>query len=134
MAGLALAWFLNYRARQEQIRYKLRLAALDAEKDKEMNERRQSFFTHITHEFRTPLTLIINPIKSLMQRNLEGVDRDELNFAYRNARRLLSLVDQLLLFRKTESETGQTHPVMLDFRELGHDTFLNFCQQARARA
>ena len=134
MAGLALAWYLNYRARQEQIRYKLRLAALDAEKDKEMNERRQSFFTHITHEFRTPLTLIINPIKSLMQRNLEGVDRDELNFAYRNARRLLSLVDQLLLFRKTESETGQTHPVMLDFRELGHDTFLNFCQQARARA
>jgi signal transduction histidine kinase/DNA-binding response OmpR family regulator/streptogramin lyase len=133
LVGGALALYLNYKSRQEQIRYKLRLAELDAEKEKEMNERRQSFFTHITHEFRTPLTLIINPIKSIMQRDVEGVDRDELNFIYRNARRLLSLVDQLLLFRKTESETGKMKPMLIDLRELGHDVFLNFCQQARAR-
>jgi signal transduction histidine kinase/AraC-like DNA-binding protein/streptogramin lyase len=133
LVGGALAMYLQYKTRQAQIRYKLRLAALDAEKEKEMNERRQSFFTHITHEFRTPLTLIINPIKSLMQRDLAGVDRDELNFVYRNARRLLSLVDQLLLFRKTESETGAMNPVMIDLRELGHDVYLNFGQQAKAR-
>ncbi len=133
LGGGALALYLNYKSRQEMIRYQLRLAALDAEKEKEMNERRQSFFTHITHEFRTPITLIINPIKSLMQRNIEGVDRDELNFVYRNARRLLSLVDQLLLFRKTESETGEMNPVKIDVKELGHDVFLNFGQQAKAR-
>lgn len=128
-----LAWFVGYKSRQAKMRYKLRLAELDAEQEKEMNERRQSFFTHITHEFRTPLTLIINPIKSLMQRDIEGVDRDELNFVYRNARRLLSLVDQLLLFRKTESETGAMNPVSIDLKELGHDVYLNFCQQAKSR-
>ena len=133
MGAGALAWYVHYKSRQAQIRYKLSLAELAAEQEKEMNERRQSFFTHITHEFRTPITLIINPIKSLMQRDVEGVDRDELNFVYRNARRLLSLVDQLLLFRKTESETGAMNPVQIDLKELGHDVYQNFCQQARAR-
>ena len=133
LGGGALALYLQYKTRQAQIQYKLRLTKLDAEKEKEMNERRQSFFTHITHEFRTPLTLIINPIKSLMQRDLAGVDREELNLVYRNARRLLSLVDQLLLFRRAESETGAMNPVMIDLRELAHDVYLNFGQQAKAR-
>lgn len=133
MAGTAVYFYLNYRAQQADLRYKVKLAAIDAEKEKEINEKRQSFFTNISHEFRTPLTLIINPLKDLVDRDPVGGDRDALNFVYRNAKRLLSLVDQLLLFRKTESETGTMKLAMLNFRELCQDTYLNFSQMAKSR-
>jgi signal transduction histidine kinase len=45
------------------LKYEVKVAQLSAEKDKELNERKLSFFTNISHEFRTPLTLIINPGK-----------------------------------------------------------------------
>lgn len=125
--------FYRYRMQQAKLTYKIKLAELNAEKEKEINEKRQSFFTNITHEFRTPLTLIINPVKDLLKQEEETEEKEELNVVYRNARRLLSLVDQLLLFRKTESETGKLRVSSFNFYDLSHDVYLYFKQQAKAR-
>ncbi|WP_449436606.1 histidine kinase dimerization/phospho-acceptor domain-containing protein [Pedobacter steynii] len=61
-----------------------------------------SFFTNISHEFRTPLSLIINPVKDLIEKsgNRSSEDIEELGFIHRNARRMLSLIDQLLLLER----------------------------------
>jgi signal transduction histidine kinase/ligand-binding sensor domain-containing protein/DNA-binding response OmpR family regulator len=123
----------RYRIQQTDLKYKVKIAQLNAEKEKEVNEKRQSFFTNITHEFRTPLTLIINPVKDLLKRDDNKEEKDELNAVYRNARRLLSLVDQLLLFRKTESETGKLQVTAINFYDLAHDAYLYFKQQAKTR-
>jgi signal transduction histidine kinase/ligand-binding sensor domain-containing protein/DNA-binding response OmpR family regulator len=106
------------------------------DKEKELNERRLSFFTNISHEFRTPLTLIINPVKELMEDKAGSHEtgRDSLQIVYRNARRMLGLVDQLLLFRKAESHAGKMVVQELNFYELCREVYFCFVQQARSHS
>nr|WP_294941768.1 two-component regulator propeller domain-containing protein [uncultured Mucilaginibacter sp.] len=130
--GLVIYYYLQYRANQANLKYEIKLAQLSAEKDKELNERKLSFFTNISHEFRTPLTLIINPIKELLYHERE-VDTSSLNIVYRNAKRLLSLVDQLLLFRKADSDAGTLTIYRLNIVELCKEVFLCFTHQAKAK-
>lgn len=132
-ASLAYVYY-RYRTRQAKLEYEIKVAHINAEKEKEINEKRQSFFTNISHEFRTPLTLIINPVKDLLKKEpKEAKQHSELNVVYRNARRLLSLVDQLLLFRKAENNADQLRVTKLNFYELCKEVFLCFIQQAKSK-
>ncbi|MDR6941638.1 hybrid sensor histidine kinase/response regulator transcription factor [Mucilaginibacter pocheonensis] len=130
--GLVVYYYLLYRTNQARLKYEIKITQLSAEKDKELNEKKLSFFTNISHEFRTPLTLIINPIKELLYHEHE-VDTSNLNIVYRNAKRLLSLVDQLLLFRKADSESGKLTIFRLNIVELSKEVFLCFTYQAKAK-
>jgi signal transduction histidine kinase/ligand-binding sensor domain-containing protein/CheY-like chemotaxis protein/AraC-like DNA-binding protein len=117
--------------------YKIQLAETEVEKirlekEQEINDRRLSFFTNITHEFRTPISLIINPAKELLQRsNIPKKEQGALKVVYRNARRLLNLVDQLLLFRKAEAGADRLRIVKLDLAILCKEVFLAFEHQAQ---
>ncbi len=92
----------NYNDRL-RLRNSLEIARIDKEKETELTEAKLKFFTNISHEFRTPLTLILTPIKELLgQDNLPGKITDKLSYAHRNASRLLSLTNQLLDFRKAD--------------------------------
>ncbi|QJB31138.1 response regulator [Chitinophaga oryzae] len=124
----AIYLYTRYKAREERLKYDIKLAHLEKEKEKELNEKKLSFFTNISHEFRTPLTLIINPLKELLHKN----DRD-LGIVYRNARRLLSLVDQLLLFRKADQGGDQLKIAPLDIVNLCQEVYLCFSQQAKTK-
>lgn len=62
-----------------------------------------SFFTNITHEFRTPITLIIGPIERALKLSYNPQVIEQLHFVDRNSKYLLSLVNQLMDFRKVES-------------------------------
>lgn len=64
---------------------------------------RIAFFTNITHEFRTPITLIIGPIERALKLSTNPKVIEQLNYVERNSRYLLSLVNQLMDFRKIES-------------------------------
>ncbi len=90
-----LAW--GYRWKMEQNRKRM-----ENEKYKELEEMKYRFFTNISHEFRTLLTLIITPIGSILKRTTDGETRHQLNDVSRNAGDLLQLVNQLLDFRKME--------------------------------
>ncbi|MBN2274591.1 MAG: response regulator [Bacteroidales bacterium] len=70
----------------------------------EMDQMKTRFFSNISHEFRTPLSLIMSPIEEmLLQENIEEKDRDHLEIMYRNAVRLLGLVNQLLDLSKIDA-------------------------------
>lgn len=125
----AIYGYIKYKAREERLKYEIKLAHLENEKEKELNEKKLSFFTNISHEFRTPLTLIINPLKELLQNR----DYPDLSVVYRNARRLLSLVDQLLLFRKADREADQLNLSRLDIVHLCKEVYLCFSEQARIK-
>ena len=75
---------------------------LENEKYKELEEMKYRFFTNISHEFRTLLTLIITPIGSILKRTSDAETRSQLNDVSKNAGDLLQLVNQLLDFRKME--------------------------------
>lgn len=134
----ALYAIFSYRIRQTRLSYEIMLARENEkrqkaiqEKERQIHNNRLEFFTSISHEFRTPLSLIINPVKDMLMRE-HHEDIKELNIVHRNARRLLSLVDQLLLFRKADSGLGQMSVVPLDIRDLCSDIFQCFVQQARS--
>lgn len=122
--------YVVYSKRQERLKYEVKLAHLENEKEKELTEKKISFFTHISHEFRTPLTLIINPLKDLVSSNTNEKAKKDIFMVYRNARRLLSLVDQLLLFRKVESIGQQLRIEKFDMVEACHEVFLSFSHHA----
>ncbi len=63
------------------------------------------FFTNISHEFKTPLTLILNPLEKLMKEDMGGSYKKEKYYQlmYKNAKRLLRLINELIDYRKVSS-------------------------------
>ena len=127
-------FFMMFKVRQARLLYKVKLARLNAQKEHEINEKKLSFFTDVSHEFRTPLSLIINPLKDVLSKTENETGKKELNIVYRNARRLLSLVDQLLLFRKADTETDKLKISLTNFKNLCYEVYLCFVQQAKSKS
>ncbi|AYD48261.1 hybrid sensor histidine kinase/response regulator [Arachidicoccus soli] len=131
--GMAVYLYLRYRQNQIRLTYEMRITKMNADAEKEMNERKISFFTNISHEFRTMLTLIVNPIKELMKSD-DGTEKPvEIQIAYKNSRRMLSLVGQLLLFRKVDVEEYELKISRLNLYEIGKDVFDSFIYQAKTK-
>lgn len=81
---------------------KLELEEMSA-KAQSANEAKVNFFTNMSHEFRTPLTLILGPLEELLNNTKNSVAQNRsLQLIYKNAIRLLRLVNQLIDFRKIE--------------------------------
>lgn len=74
-----------------------------SKKVQELTVDKLTFFTNITHEFRTPLTLIVGPIERALKLSYNPQVIEQLHFVERNSKYLLSLVNQLMDFRKVES-------------------------------
>lgn len=83
-------------------RQKVQLSRM-AHKVQELTLDKIAFFTNITHEFRTPITLIIGPIERALKLSYNPQVIEQLNFVERNSKYLLSLINQLMDFRKVES-------------------------------
>jgi signal transduction histidine kinase/ligand-binding sensor domain-containing protein/DNA-binding response OmpR family regulator len=81
---------------------------LEQHKEKEISEMKLRFFTNVSHELRTPLTLISSPLEELLSSSAIPLPiREKLALMNRHTNKLLSLVSQLLDFRKTESGNMQ---------------------------
>lgn len=99
--GIGMLAYLYYRMNKKQ---REKLLMLAVEKDKEIYQSKIEFFTHMIHEIRTPLTLILAPLENVMRST--GSVREvmpQLLVIERNGKRLLNLVNQLMDFRKVES-------------------------------
>jgi ligand-binding sensor domain-containing protein/signal transduction histidine kinase/DNA-binding response OmpR family regulator len=99
LAALAIAGvyaFYRYRTR-------LKMRQLEESKREEMHRLQLQFFTNISHEFRTPLSLIMGPLEKLMKENVRPSLQHHYNLMHRNAQRLLSLINELMDFNKLES-------------------------------
>ena len=81
---------------------KLEMEKVKHEQEQQLSEMKLRFFTDISHEFRTPLTLILGPIKEVLD---ENPGNKRLNVVYKNAKRLMALVNQLLEFRRLDADT-----------------------------
>ncbi|MGV3602112.1 MAG: substrate-binding domain-containing protein [Dyadobacter fermentans] len=105
-----------------------------AEKAQEATESKFRFFTNISHEFRTPLTLILGPVEELLrQKNESPAVRKNLSLVQKNATRLLWLVNQLMDFRKIESGKIRLQVSGNDMVAFVRELMLPFDQVARKR-
>ena len=96
LIGGAIFWIISRKMKRDRQR-------MEVEKNKELEEMKYRFFTNITHEFRTLLTLIITPVGSVLKRTADEETRQQLKGVSKNAGDLLQLVNQLLDFRKMET-------------------------------
>lgn len=100
LAGVAYGAirFLRYRLRMQ---HEIRISKFERRKTEELNHAKLQFFTNVTHELMTPLTIIITSLDSLRS---TSTDREALyNVISVNATRLMRLIQQILEFRKVES-------------------------------
>ncbi|MFL5742984.1 MAG: substrate-binding domain-containing protein [Flavisolibacter sp.] len=111
----------------------------------EANEAKLNFFTNISHEFRTPLSLILGPLESILKNpKLPSSIKQNLEFINKNVLRLLRLVNQLMDFRKiehgkmklraTENDLGEfVNEITETFRALAQKKSISFNLSVRER-
>ena len=112
-----------------------RIELLEMEKEREIYHAKIEFFTNVAHEIRTPLTLIKLPLDKLMkdQNQLPGIV-ENLRIMDKNTNRLIDLTNQLLDFRKTETNKFSLNFVKTDISELIRETAVNFQPAAEEKA
>ena len=80
----------------------LRIERFKMRQQEELTQAKMGFFTNISHEFRTPLTLIIGPLEQMMETETDPEKQQLHSMMHRNAERLLRLINQILELRKLE--------------------------------
>jgi signal transduction histidine kinase/ligand-binding sensor domain-containing protein/CheY-like chemotaxis protein len=101
-------------------------------KVREINQKQLSFFTNISHEFRTPLTLIISPLERLIDKFKNDNETENiLKILNRNAQRLLLLINQLLEIRKIETGNQELRVELTDVKAFLLEIFNSFNELAR---
>ncbi len=101
MAVLYYIW--QYNNKKLELKHRLEFEFLHSKKLAELNHLKSKFFANISHEFRTPLTLIIGPLEDLLQNGNDKQFRKVLPEMYRNSKRLLRLINQLLDLSKLDA-------------------------------
>ena len=99
----------------------------ESQQKQAMNEERLRFFTNITHELRTPLTLILGPIDDLMEdRDLTQQSRRRVAMIQKSAERLRNLINEILEFRKTQTQNRRLTVARGDIGQFVRETCLNY--------
>ncbi len=93
----------RYEMNRLRLKDRLRLERVGAEKLRELDQLKSRFFANISHEFRSPLTLIVGPLQQMMERLPDEESQRMLGMMQRNARRLLRLINQLLDLSKLDA-------------------------------
>lgn len=122
LAGLLVGSVVyRYRRKKEEERQLFYL-----KKEQEEYESKINFFTFLTHEIRTPLTLIIGPLNQMLKTKEAQIWHPELEMMNRNAHNLLHLADELLTVQKIENQAYCLQPVQLNLTETIHHVVENF--------
>ncbi len=103
-----------------------KLARLKLQHLRHMDEVKLKFLTDMSHELRTPLALIISPLSVMIGKETDSEHLSRLQLIYRNARRLLSLVNQSLDLRNIEEHTASLQLTTADFVVFAGNICQNF--------
>jgi len=99
---------------------------------RELDQMKIRFLTNLSHEFRTPISLIMGPVDNLLSRPHAESESGQLRMIRRNGRRLLNLVNQLLDFRKMEENELSLHPAdgeAISFIKEAFDSFKDLSEK-----
>lgn len=123
--GIFIIW-KRYKSHIE-IKHKAKIERLMHEKDMNLNRTRLQFFTNISHEFRTPLTLILGPLESMIEsNNFSNEDKKRFTVMHRNADRLLRMVNEIMDLRKIDNNKMTLNLTKGDMVSFIKEIFDNF--------
>ncbi len=128
LLGLFL-WYRKQRHRKEQDRLRLQ-EHIHAE---EMADAKLKFFMNISHEVRTPMTLIVAPLLSLIKQDDDPHRRSVYETIRRNAERILGLINQMMDLRKIDKGQMQMHMCETEMISFVGDIYTLFTQQAKSK-
>lgn len=115
------------------LKNQLKLEKVETDTLRKLDQLKSHFFANISHEFRTPLTLILGQIDNVMSSDIDNREKGKLQVANRNARRLLTLINQLLDLSKLEAGsmelTAEQHNIVSFLKSL----FFSFESLAEAQ-
>jgi len=129
LALYGLIWIMKSKARLKQ---KLELEYLETQRIEENNIAKLDFFTNISHEFRTPLTLILGPLQQILA-NYNGTNEmyKKLLVIEGSANHLLSLINRLMDFRKLENHQVTLESAEGNIVKFTREIFLSFIEYAK---
>lgn len=128
---MIIVYLIFYWRRKERRKMAYKMQIFENNKEKELYQAKIDFFINIAHEIRTPLTLIKNPLERLLKSDKIGEkENNSLLLMDKNVSRLLSLVNQLLDFRKTEIEGYRLNFVRTEVVSLLSETAKRFQDMA----
>lgn len=124
-----LIWIMKSKARLKQ---KLESEYLETKRIEENNRAKLDFFTNISHEFRTPLTLILGPLQQILS-NYNGTNEmyKKLLVIEGSANHLLSLINRLMDFRKLENDQVKLESANGNIVKFTREIFLSFIEYAK---
>ncbi|HEB62116.1 MAG TPA: tetratricopeptide repeat protein, partial [Bacteroidetes bacterium] len=115
---LIYQWIANRQKRKnKETELALKLKKAESKNLKELNNAKSRFFANITHEFRTPLTLIMGPLQDVIGK-IKGEDKEILKIAHSNSKKLLTLVNDILDLSTVEEgspELNKSETCILSF-------------------
>lgn len=140
LSGVSVLYFILHAYKKKLDMESLyELEKKNHEQEQELNNERLRFYTNITHELRTPLTLILGPLEDMQKSNsLSGKDSQKISVIHQSVIRLLNLINQILEFRKTETQNKKlcvsrdnlaalVHEIGLKYKELNRKPEIDFC-------
>lgn len=134
IAGFILWKYTAWLRKKRELETRLRIRQMEQEKQEELNQERNRFFTHVTHELRTPLTLILNPAEELAEEPLLAQEvKKSVHLILQNARRLLTLVNNLMDIQKRRTGKKELQLSSFDFKEFLQEIYYNFQTTAQSR-
>jgi signal transduction histidine kinase/DNA-binding response OmpR family regulator len=114
-----------------KLKNEIKIARIEKEHAEEIIQAKQEFFTSISHELRTPISLIIPPIQQIIKRgNLDEENRSLITLAEKNSQRLLRLINQILDFRKLEHENQSLKLSWFDLVAFARELYTLFTDKA----
>ncbi|WP_158837301.1 hybrid sensor histidine kinase/response regulator [Polaribacter sp. L3A8] len=128
----ALYFLIQIQKSKTQLKYKLDLELLENTKIEENNRAKLEFFTNISHEFRTPLTLILGPLQQILT-NYKGSSKmyKKLLVVENSANHLLQLINRLMDFRKLEKNLFKLEAAEGNIVKFLKEIFLSFSEYAK---
>ncbi|WP_207533968.1 hybrid sensor histidine kinase/response regulator transcription factor [Desertivirga arenae] len=131
--GLVL-WLIRRRGIQKlEGKFAIEQERREAERVHEFDQLKIKFLTNLSHEFRTPISLIMGPVEQLLQLETSTNKHGQLSMIRRNARRLLNLVNQLLDFRNMEDRELRLNVIEGDFIAFARDVAESFRDYSERR-
>ena len=126
LAGIVFR-ILKYYQREGLLKQNLLYEKITRQKEYQLNQEKLRFFTNITHEFRSPLTLIIGPLEDLLSESkLSTSIVRKLMLIHRNSNQLLNLIDKLLEFRKVEAGEMKLRIIRGNIASLLNEVYFSF--------